>query len=487
MERIIIGSSNVCRNYTAKDFTSYKEYKVLKSVDINSFRAFMGGTGKKNKVIVSVIENIVTNAGNKLESHDYEEEENDAKINNCIKATIDEYISIIDEAAEKNPDSRYAIVRPLMRPACDWYQVKLPQIRKFVDDGIIAAKRINVSRIDAIPMASQQFEKDGVHLTKTSGRVFMQGVLSGSETFFEEHPNWAEDVDKADEAEGAEEKQKSVNDCDKASDAIRRITLMEQEMKARRSNDNLLFARIREELDSITNRAKEDRIIITGITSATPPPTGPAPRKEWLLQIVNKIVSDIDPDFKGKILFVNQGRNSGRDIPMVEIRMESKESAAGLRKSYADKRKSGKDFGRLFLANCVGLATRVRVDVMKAIALKLSTSDQTAYVTAFTSRPILHVKPKSDHNQKPAAYTFADAVEKYGQLVREGDLGEAYRRSGNSFKGQLEQHFIVLKDGQGQDHQWSGKPEETRKRKFDGEGTSSSSYSKTKKQQYWKK
>jgi hypothetical protein len=72
-----------------------------------------------------------------------------------------------------------------------------------------------------------------------------------------------------------------------------------------------------------------------------------------------------------------------------------------------------------------------------------------AYITAFTSRPILHVKPKLDHNQKPAAYTFADEVEKYRHVVKEMDLGEAYRRTGNSFKGQLEQHFIILKDRQG--------------------------------------
>ena len=122
---------------------------------------------KSDKIIVSVIENFIIDAGSKLESHDYEEEESDEKINNCIKATVDQYIAIIDEAAEKNPNSRFAIVRPIMRPSCDWYQVKLPIIRKFIDDGIKVAKRSNVSRVDAIPMASQQFEIDGVHLTKT--------------------------------------------------------------------------------------------------------------------------------------------------------------------------------------------------------------------------------------------------------------------------------------------------------------------------------
>ncbi len=141
---------------------------------------------------------------------------------------------------------------------------------------------------------------------------------------------------------------------------------------------------------------------MTRITSRTPPPIGPGPRKDWLNQIVSGIFKEIDPNFKGKILFINQGRNSGKDIPMLEVRMESKEAAARIQKAYANKIKAGTDFGRLFIANCVGLVTRVRVDV-KLQTAKLNNSDKAAYVTAFTSRPILHIKPKSG-NQKPMAY-----------------------------------------------------------------------------------
>jgi hypothetical protein len=456
MEKIIIGSLNVYRNYMAKEFTSYNEYKVMRCVDIGSFRAFMSGAAKSDMVIVSVIENFITNEGEKLDSHDYEEVATDDKINNVIKGVVDQYVTIIKEASDTNPDSRYAIVRPIMRPGCGWYQVKLPLIRKVIDDGIKAINKKNVSRVDAITIASQQFEEDGVHLTKTSGRIFIEGLLSGSDSFFVDNPirtNSATD---------------SCNPEGDGNDANRRITLLEAEMKARKNNDNLLFARIREELDAISNIAKEDRIIMTGITSKTPPPTGAGPRKDWLNQIVSGIFNEIDPSFKGKILFINQGRNSGKDIPMVKIRMESKEAAARIWKAYADKRKAGTDFGRLFVANCVGLATRVRVDVMKSIAAKLNNSDQAAYVTAFTSRPILYIKPKSG-NQKPMAYTFGDEVERYGDVVREDDLGEAYRRSGNSFKGQLEQHFVVLKEGVQvrPPPQPKGKPADAKKRKAD--------------------
>jgi hypothetical protein len=77
-------------------------------------------------------------------------------------------------------------------------------------------------------------------------------------------------------------------------------------------------------------------------------------------------------------------------------------------------------------------------------------------------------------------YTLGDAVERYGGVVSEDDLGEAYRRFGNSFKGQLEQHFVVLKEGvQVRPPQPRGKPAEANKRKADdAESSLSKSFKK---------
>ncbi len=69
------------------------------------------------------------------------------------------------------------------------------------------------------------------------------------------------------------------------------------------------------------------------------------------------------------------------------------------------------------------------------------------HVSAFSSRPMLHVKPK-EAGSRQMAFTFADAVSRYGKRLRQSDLGEAYRRAGNSFVGQLQQNFVVLYDSQ---------------------------------------
>jgi hypothetical protein len=88
----------------------------------------------------------------------------------------------------------------------------------------------------------------------------------------------------------------------------------------------------------------------------------------------------------------------------------------------------------------------VRIDVMKAIARKLSTKRELAYVSGFISRPMLHIKklPATQNARPIKSFTFIDSVTKFGHLVGRGDLDAAYSRAGNAFEGQVGQNFVVL-------------------------------------------
>jgi hypothetical protein len=92
----------------------------------------------------------------------------------------------------------------------------------------------------------------------------------------------------------------------------------------------------------------------------------------------------------------------------------------------------------------VTLATRVRTDVLKAIAQKMSNDTEDFFVMGFTSRPVLTVKRKDSGSQY--ALTYADAVSKFGAKLTRGDLQVAYGRAGDSFAGMLQQIFVVLHD-----------------------------------------
>ncbi len=230
----------------------------------------------------------------------------------------------------------------------------------------------------------------------------------------------------------------------------RRIEQLESRVEDRQNRDNIIFARMREDLDANLNKAKEDQVIITGITSRTIQPADAEGRKIWIKDIVTKIFNEIVQDFPGKIHYVNQMRNNGQQIPMVEVKLDSAINANIIRKAFAEKRKAeGTDVGRLFIANSVNLATRVRVDILKALARKITDKDLTAHTVPFVSRPVIHVRSTDSANHGNKTYTFVDAITKFGHLVKQVELGEAYRRAGNSFKGQMEQQFIILREQQG--------------------------------------
>ena len=94
------------------------------------------------------------------------------------------------------------------------------------------------------------------------------------------------------------------------------------------------------------------------------------------------------------------------------------------------------------------MATRVRCDILKAIALKIASDTHEAYVTPFSSRPVLHIKDIKGE-KPPYALTFSDAIARYSDVLRDDDLGDAYRRAGNTFNRQMRQTFVVLKDESG--------------------------------------
>jgi len=427
MSRILIGSSNVYKNYRVSLFANYKEYSMVRCTTIESFEAHMGNLeASETHVVVSVLENLLDKAVTTT---------NKKKMADEISGVINEYFGIINKAATENPGTKFVLIDPILRPKLDWYDAALDMIKETHKEGTTKLGYDNISRVDVISRASQQFEKDGVHLTPAAGKIFVASILEEAEKIF-----GADFVNLGDEED-------EVGTSGAAGSMEERVAKLETDTAERRWNDNLLFARTREELDTAANKLKEDRVIMTGLTSKVPPPVDRTKKREWLTNLVVDVLKKIKPDFDGKIGFINQGKNNGRDIPMVEVKLPTVEIAIGLRKAFAEKRKEndGKALGKLYVANSVSLSTRVRIDILKAIAKKLTNTKDSAHVASYSSRPILHVKtavPSGEPQNR--AYTFIDAVARYGGVLVQQDLDEAYRRAGSAFRGTMEQHFVVL-------------------------------------------
>ena len=437
MANLLIGSSNVNRFYKVGDFSNVRKYKMVKCTQMDGFTAYMDGLDKDiDSVLISVLENFIVDAvGADVVGPE-------VSLDKCIK----DFLTTILSAALRLPGTRFGVVMPLQRPALIWYQERVETITKFVNEGLramVSDKNINnVSGIECIPVASQQFENDLIHLTKSSGKVFLESILERADKLFD-----APLVDLTEAGELVDDDQMKL-----LEDRLQRLeNSMRAQMDKNVGND-LMFARTREETDANTNRAKEDRMVLNGLKSATPLPADSRLRIEALKTLATGIFESLIPGFTGKIVYQTQGKSQGQPIPMVEIRMENPEQALCIRKAYADKKKSkslGRDLETLFVANCVSLATRVRVDVMKAIARRLTNKNDLAYVAGFTSRPMMHIRkagPPSPTNRPLKSFSYIDSVSKFGHLVSVEDLETAYGRAGKSFNGQLQQNFVILNE-----------------------------------------
>jgi len=221
--------------------------------------------------------------------------------------------------------------------------------------------------------------------------------------------------------------------------------------------------RLKEDQDYAFNKNREDRFTLSGlkIDPLHPPPQDVLERKEYfkglLSSLVMKACPDLDPQPKILDVFVNM--RYGRGPPFLEARLDSASASSAFRLAAAQLSKTeGSEFSNLFVANSVTLTTRVRIEIMRAIAKLLTTENEEAYVQSFSSRPMLHYQATSRYAAPGTnrSYSFVEAVGRWGDQLSTVSLLPAYRRARPAFIGCLEQYFVVLKESEPQDDPSSG-------------------------------
>ena len=156
-----------------------------------------------------------------------------------------------------------------------------------------------------------------------------------------------------------------------------------------------MHAKAREEQDTLLNEKKSDRVAVTGMTArrAFPSTAKKDKWREWFKQEVVDALIWMNENVVSMISFVNvvgkwiSGRvvNVGEDIPNAEVQFHLKETAMVIRKAFVEGRKAGKVTGKLYITNYVTLATRVRAEIMWAIANQFATEKGQMYVTIYVT------------------------------------------------------------------------------------------------------
>ena len=267
MIRQLIGSSNVSRSYKREDFPDYPEFKMIKCTTKEVLAVALDEIGDgKGEVVVSVIENFLCEAIRDITDPEMK--------NNALEKSIKDYLEMIKKTATKRPQTKFALARPTLRPLHQWFTEGHEAFCKKISEGIRIMDRVNVGMIDGPIKMSQVFEQDGVHLTATSGKVFVNALLYNADTFFtaelvdlEENMEIALDINVADKGKKILLERKTSK-----ADIGKELADLKDDILRRREQDCLVTARIREELDHLSNVRKEDRIVITGLTSRIPSP-----------------------------------------------------------------------------------------------------------------------------------------------------------------------------------------------------------------------
>lgn len=236
----------------------------------------------------------------------------------------------------------------------------------------------------------------------------------------------------------------------------KKVQTLEGKFVERTQQDDFMFARLSEDADHAKNLKREDRVVVVGMkVSSYPKTTGE--RKDYLTvrlrPLIEKILGEVVFD-----IYVKRDPIQGV-LPPFEIRFPNRSDCMKFKRDAHKLVKDDfPDLSELNFFPCLTPASRIRVEVLRAISRKLTTDALSGYCPIYGTRPILQTGPLVNGRVQPTdTFTYVDAVQRFRHLININDLSFAYKRLGNSFMGALRQTFVVLneddsKQYQNQDH-----------------------------------
>jgi hypothetical protein len=271
MARLLIGSSNINRFY--KDSKDQPKYKMELVTLTRAFEVSMEAVSDGDKVIISVTENFIEKAIKNVD---------DGAKMKALALTMGTFMTTVIETSKKRPTAKFALVYPILRPANKWMTKKEDEIREEFEKVFNTDGRLNITKIDAIARASQNFERDGVHLTTESGKGFVSNLIEMAEVAFDaevievgEDDSLFVKLTSAAKDSATALGNKMLHKLKKDSVEMKKWRNdLELKLNSRFRNDNVMFARLREEADSETNRRKEDRTLVMGLEEPANLPRG---------------------------------------------------------------------------------------------------------------------------------------------------------------------------------------------------------------------
>ncbi len=302
---------------------------------------------------------------------------------------------------QANPSVKIVVVPPLARSVPSWFNPYLPCFTSYLFGEVSKHGSTQIRYLSPFVAPAQYFDADGVHLNPEAGLQFIQYVLSGIDQVFpvlepqtQPHsqppsvtassifapsysftaqptvvPSYSDALNVHSQATTngpasiavplsvQSSSSNLATDFGHISSALATISGVTSTMRAdfqtRREQDNLIFARLKEDRNFELNKNRENRFTVTGLI-ATGVPTDPKERKEFFKHKLQLLVDEACPELEPRpeVLDVYVNMRYGQSSPFLEGRMDSSSSSSAFRTAASKLAKEeSPNFRDLFVAN----------------------------------------------------------------------------------------------------------------------------------------
>jgi hypothetical protein len=402
MASLFYGSSNVYHNFdraVTSGLFSGRGFQLVRCTKKTNFNSHLATLLSATLISTSVLENLISDGCSGVPDHE---------VLLFSRQPITGHVESLLGLVSRLPGVNSIICPPMFRSVPAWFTSYLPDFHQFLRTEV---SRVGSSRIgvcNSFVVVPSLLEANGVHLSSAGGNPFMSHINSELQTML-----IAMDVPAADTlpmpnapedclsqilnvVSSSASKLDSIEALGSTVSSLVKSTLaLEAFAQHRFREDDFIFARLKEEADTELNKSRKDRVVITGLP---PPPVtvhNHLDQKRHYTEVVSCLIVltcvEADPVPKVTNVYINLQKDRGQ--PLVEVRLDTVSGAQLFRHEGVRLAKEEQaEFVNLFFANTVTQATPVRVEVLKALAKKLTTNSESAYVQGFISWPVLQYR-----------------------------------------------------------------------------------------------
>jgi len=481
MKILMVGDSNLCShifksNESATRFLN-NDVTLFKPSVITTYKDIMEDLeGPKDLVIIGHLLNQVSDLENRWKGGSLDKEKE-----NEIQGTVVKMAEIINKAAEKHNKTKFAVIPPLLRTYPDWLFNSLSDIKR----AYLASIASNIIILPEPKIDENDLVADGVHLKPMAQQRMRNYVLDFVKSFSSETIEVTIEEELRDnDTNRAERKRKRVDEEERDGDSgedlsgeevaralLREIKKLRCEIKDRKSecetNNDLIneridvactrinagliaTARVKEEVDGLKNYSTRCMVVLrkvkmpVGFMLPREMPVRAKKVRELLTEQINKLPILKDEKVTTTSIFLFKVGGSTTVFQDLRLTFGSHEEAleAKFRILKARENKLG-IWNECDVSNDAVKATRVRVVLLLAMARELRREGQDVKVNRYIESPNLVIKRDGKITKN---LTFVDSILEFGEKLSPEDIAKARRVAGQSFKGQLEQVFLVIKE-----------------------------------------